>query len=40
MRHNLAKFSGKATPDEANVWIWKNQKMFRVIVCLEGQKLT
>jgi len=40
MRHKPAKFTGKATPDEADAWLRECEKIFRVIECTEAQKLT
>jgi len=40
MRHKSAKFTGKATPDEADAWLQECEKIFRVIECTEAQKLT
>jgi len=40
MRHKSAKFTGKATPDEADAWLRECEKIFRVIECTEAQKLT
>jgi len=39
MRHKPAKFTGKATPDEADAWLRECEKIFRVIECTEAQKL-
>jgi len=33
MRHKPAKFTGKATPYEANTWLRECKKIFRVIEC-------
>ena len=40
MRHKPTKFTGKATPDEADAWLRECEKIFRVIECTEAQKLT
>jgi len=40
MRHKPAKFTGKATPDEADAWLRECEKIFRVIECTKAQKLT
>jgi len=40
MRHKPVKFTSKATPDEADVWLRKCEKIFRVIECTKAQKLT
>jgi len=40
MRHKPAKFTGKATLDEADAWLRECEKIFRVIECTEAQKLT
>jgi len=40
MCHKPAKFIGKATPDEADAWLQECEKIFRVIKCIEAQKLT
>jgi len=39
MRHKPAKFTGKATADEADAWLRECEKIFRVIECSEVQKL-
>jgi len=39
MRHKPAKFTGKATPDEADSWLHECEKIFRVIECTKTQKL-
>jgi len=39
MRDKPAKFTGKATPDEADAWLRECEKIFRVIECSEVQKL-
>jgi len=39
MRHKPVKFTGKATPDEAHAWLRECEKIFRVIECMEAQKL-
>jgi len=38
MCHKPAKFTGKATPDEADAWLRECEKIFRVIECTEAQK--
>jgi len=40
MRHKPVKFTGNATPDEAHTWLRECEKIFRVIECIEAQKLT
>ena len=40
MLHKPAKFIGKATLDEADTWLQECEKIFRVIECIEAQKLT
>ena len=40
MRHTPAKFTGKATPDEANAWLRECEKICRAIGCTDAQKLT
>jgi len=40
MRHKPAKFTCKATPDEADAWLCECEKIFGVIECSEAQKLT
>jgi len=40
MRHKPSKFTGKSTPDEANVWLRECEKICRVIECTDAQKLT
>ncbi|WVZ23347.1 hypothetical protein V8G54_001891 [Vigna mungo] len=39
LRHNPAKFNGKATLDEANDWICNLEKIFGAIECTAAQKL-
>ncbi|XP_014522110.1 uncharacterized protein LOC106778641 [Vigna radiata var. radiata] len=39
LRHHPVEFNGKVTPDEADDWICKLEKIFDVIECTEGQKL-
>lgn len=39
MMHNPSKFNGEATPDEADAWIRKIEKIFKAIACPEKQKL-
>ena len=36
MRHRPAKFTGKATPDEADAWLRKCEKICRVIGCTDA----
>jgi len=31
MRHKLAKFTGKATPNEADAWVCECEKIFEVV---------
>jgi len=40
MPHKSAKFTGKATSDEADAWLRECEKIFRVIEWTEAQKLT
>jgi len=40
MRHKPAKFTGKATLDEADAWLRECEKIFGVIECSEAQKLS
>ena len=37
--HKPAEFTGKASPDEANAWLRKCEKIFRVMNCEDEQKL-
>ena len=39
LRHKPAKFIGGATPDEADVWLRKCEKIFTVMNCADEQKL-
>jgi len=39
MRHKPTKFTGKATPNEADAWLRECEKIFGVIECSEAQKL-
>ncbi|XP_027922857.1 uncharacterized protein LOC114180763 [Vigna unguiculata] len=39
MKHRPAKFSGKATPDEADAWMRECEKICRVLGCTDEQKL-
>ncbi|KAK7331522.1 hypothetical protein VNO80_31199 [Phaseolus coccineus] len=39
MRHNPPKFSGNATPDQADQWIRELEKIFRATSCPEEKKL-
>jgi len=39
-RHKPSKFMGKSTPDEADAWLKKCEKICRVIECTDAQKLT
>ncbi|XP_014492523.1 uncharacterized protein LOC106754964 [Vigna radiata var. radiata] len=39
LSHHPVKFNGKVTPDEAEDWICKLEKIFYAIECTEGQKL-
>jgi len=38
-KHKPSKFSGKATPDEADAWLEQCDKIFRVLACIEAQHL-
>ena len=40
MKHQPAKFSSKATPDEADAWIRECEKICRVLECTDEQKLS
>jgi len=40
MRHKPSKFTGKATPDEADAWLRECEKICRVIECTDAQKLS
>jgi len=39
LRHKLAEFTGKASPDEADAWLRKCEKIFKVMNYAEEQKL-
>jgi len=39
MEHRPAKFSGKATPDEADAWMRECEKICRVLGCTDEQRL-
>jgi len=39
LRHKPAEFTGKASPDEADAWLHKCEKIFRVMNCEDEQKL-
>jgi len=39
MKHQPAKFSGKATLDEADSWMRECEKICRVLECTDAQKL-
>jgi len=39
MKHRPTKFSGKATLDEADAWMWECEKICRVLECMDEQKL-
>ncbi|XP_027905803.1 uncharacterized protein LOC114165359 [Vigna unguiculata] len=39
MKHRPAKFSGKATPDEADAWMRECEKICRVLGCTDEQRL-
>ncbi|WVY91911.1 hypothetical protein V8G54_037425 [Vigna mungo] len=39
LRHNPQRFNGKISPDKAEAWIRGNEKIFRVIICSEEEKL-
>jgi len=40
MRHKPSKFTGKSTSDEADTWLKVCEKIYRVIECIDAQKLT
>jgi len=40
MLHTPAKFTSKATPDEADTWLRECEKIFWVIECTKAKKLT
>ena len=35
MKHRPAKFSSKATPNEADAWLWQCEKICKVLECTE-----
>jgi len=37
--HKLAEFTSKASPDEADAWLRKYEKIFKVLNCADEQKL-
>jgi len=37
LKHKSSKFSGKATPNEADAWLRECEKIFRVLACTEAQ---
>jgi len=39
LRHKPAKFTGKVSPDEADAWLRKCEKIFKVMNCEDEQKL-
>jgi len=39
LRHKPAEFTGGATPDEADAWLRKCEKIFGVMNCADEQKL-
>jgi len=39
MKHQPTKFSGKATPDEADAWMQECEKICRVLWCTDEQRL-
>ncbi|XP_027927542.1 uncharacterized protein LOC114184433 [Vigna unguiculata] len=39
LRHKPAEFTGKASTDEADAWLRKCEKIFRVMNCEDKQKL-
>jgi len=39
LRHQPAEFIGKASPDEADAWLRKCEKIFKVMNCEDEQKL-
>jgi len=40
LKHKPSKFNGKATPDEADAWLRKCEKIFRVLACTKAQQLS
>jgi len=40
MRHRLAKFIGRATPDEGDAWLRECEKICRTLRCTDAQKFT
>jgi len=39
LRHKPAEFTSKASPDEAGDWLRKCEKIFKVMNCVDEQKL-
>ena len=39
LRHKPAEFTGKASPDEADAWLRKCEKIFKVMNCKDEHKL-
>ena len=39
LRHKPAEFTSKASPDEAEAWLDKCEKIFTVMSCVDEQKL-
>jgi len=39
LRHKSTEFTGKASPDEADAWLRKCEKIFKVMNCEDEQKL-
>ena len=39
LRHKQAEFSGKVSLDEADAWLCKCEKIFKVMNCTDEQKL-
>ena len=39
LRHKPVEFIGKASPDEADAWLHKCEKIFRMMSCGDEQKL-
>jgi len=39
LRHKPVEFTGKASPDEADAWLHKCEKIFKVMNCADEQKL-
>ena len=39
LRHKQAEFTGKASADEADAWLCKCEKIFKVMNCTDEHKL-